>query len=223
VGTIIGSGLESFLHQQVREYALNRIAEAKEEAARIVVQAEQETKKLKELSEARTAQMIEGHRQRELAQARLKARQTVMRRQEELLRQVWAAAASRLQEPIEPARRRSLLKRLIVDAVEQLGGGALEVQVSAEDQQLCTPELVSELSDTLGSTYGAISIDVLGETIGGWGGVVVTVRGAHQLVNNTLEERFALAQRYLRDEVFRLLAGASRCEGKSSPVSAASR
>ena len=42
MATIIGSGLESYLHQQAREKALNRIAEAQEEADRILQQAEEQ-------------------------------------------------------------------------------------------------------------------------------------------------------------------------------------
>jgi len=35
MATIIGSGLESYLHRQAREQALNIIAEAREKAAQI--------------------------------------------------------------------------------------------------------------------------------------------------------------------------------------------
>jgi vacuolar-type H+-ATPase subunit E/Vma4 len=218
VATIIGSGLESYLHQQAREHALNRIAEAKEEAERIAAQAEEETATLKRSSEERTARTIDERRRRVLAQARLKAKQTIVRRQEELLSRVWSEAATKLQAPIEPAKRLSLLKRLIIDAAEQLDGGALEVQVNAVDHQFFAPDVLADMRDTLDKAYGVVSLEVLDEPIAAWGGAVVTHRDAHQLVNNTLDERLALTRRYLRDQVYRLLTNVSQDADKRRVV-----
>jgi vacuolar-type H+-ATPase subunit E/Vma4 len=205
MATTIGSSLESYLHQQAREHALNRIAEAKEEAERIVAQTKQEATALKQASEERTARVIEEHRRHALAQARLKARQTSIRHHEDFLDLMWSEAATVLQAPIGPAKRLSLLKRMIANAAEKLGGGALEIQVSAEDHQLLAPDVLAEMRAALKDSYGVISLEVLDAPEAIWGGAIVLRRDAHQLVDNSINERLALAQRTLRDQVYRLL------------------
>jgi len=207
MATIIGSGLESYLHQQAREHALNRIAEAKDEAAQIIAQATREVAALQQTSEERTARIIEERRRRALAQARLKAKQAIIRHHEAWLDRVWSQAAATLQAPLETSRRLSMLARLIEDAAGQLGGGALALRVSAEDRQMLTPDVLSELCSTLKSTYQVDSIELSEESANIWGGAIVERRDARQLVNNTLNERLALAQRVLRDHVYRLLTG----------------
>lgn len=208
MATIIGSGLEGYLHRQARKRALNMIAEAKEEARHTLEQATSDIEALRQRLRAETERTIGDRRRRTVAHARLQAKLLVTRRVEEILDELWHRAESELQRSAEgePEERLEMIARLTRDAVEQLGGGTLELAVNAADRPLLTPEYLQALAARLPQADGSTQLVLSQDEAPIWGGVIVYRRDANQLVDNSLDQRLALVQRTMRDEVARLLA-----------------
>ena len=217
MATIIGSGLEGYLHRQARRRALNLVAEAKEEAQRTLDRANAEIEAMRLRIRAETERTIGDRRRRAVAQARLQAKLAVTVRAEATLVELWDQAAAGLQHCAGggPEGRLELIARLAQDAAEQLGGGSLELVVDAADRPLLTPEFLETLAERLsGGDGGATHLSLSPEEAPIWGGVIVYRHDAKQLVDNSLDERLALVRRTMRDEVARLLSSDGDSEGQ---------
>ncbi len=199
MATIIGSGLESHLHRQAREKAMNILAEAKDQAEQTVSLAQQEVEQIHNRADARAQAQIVERRRRALAKAQLEAKQRVTRAQEAIMDEVWAQIEARL-EGQTSQERAALLRGLIADAARQLGGGALEVHCRADDRE----RVASTLADvaTQLTTEGWPTELALGsEPAPLRGGVLVRRSTGRELVDNSLDERLSLARRELRQAV----------------------
>jgi len=223
--SIIGSGLESYVHSHARRRALGLIGEAKSESRRLIEQATAEGEAMRQEIGRRSAHSIEAHRRKAIAQARLGARQILLQRREGCLENVWREAGSLLRAcgQRSPRERLALIERLVSDGVEQLSGGALEISVSEEDRELITDEVLQELARRLRATHGVTSLTMVGAVVPAWGGVIVRRADSQEIVDNSLEGRLALAKRSLRDEASALLsqgpdlaAGARRADGSDT-------
>jgi V/A-type H+/Na+-transporting ATPase subunit E len=216
MATIIGSGLEGYLHRQARKRALNLIAEAKEEARGTLEQATAEIEAMRLRIRAETGRTIEDDRRRAVAQARLQAKLLVTNRIEGILAELWDRAATELQRYAEAGseERLEMIARLTQDAAEQLGGGTLDLVVNAADRPLLTPEYLQALAQHLPKANGSMQLILSPDEAPIWGGVIVYRRDANQLVDNSLDERLALVQRTMRDEVARLLTPSGDAEGE---------
>lgn len=203
MATIIGSGLESYLRHQARERAINRIVEAQEEAERIVREAEEQAIQAREQAFAQTERKLEAARRGMLAHARLEAQQIVIQRREEFLNRVWDEVQARLRSQDRKHRLDSLLN-LIDDAASNLDDGELELQINADDRPLLE-EVLPDLRATLGERYGVTDVRLAPKPAPVWGGVIVRQVGSNQLVDNTYGERFALAKRTFRNQVYHIL------------------
>jgi vacuolar-type H+-ATPase subunit E/Vma4 len=201
---IIGSGLEGYIHRQAHERALNRTAEAQEEARKLLEQAHAEAEALRQQAGAQTGRTIEERRRRATAQGQLKAKQTVLRQQEALIQRVWQQAQAELSGGT-PAQRLAAIARLLTDAAQQLHGGPLEMQVNAQDRALFTEAVLQDLTQSLGAAQGVTQLAVAPAAATITGGVIVRRLDVNQLADNSYDERLALVQRTLRDQVYRLL------------------
>ncbi|MHB1295572.1 MAG: V-type ATP synthase subunit E [Anaerolineae bacterium] len=210
MATIIGSGLESYLHRQARERALNYIAEAKEEAGKVIERAEKESQTLAEASSAKMQRTAIDRSRRALAQAQLKARMNLVRRREEVLQRLWDQVEQRLATyPQRPAEERYvILERLVLDAAAALPGGPLELAVSEPDRGLFSAHVLEDLSRRLRDAHGIPSVMLAERPEPIQGGVIVRRTDKNQLVDNSLDHRLALAKRTLHDDVVRLLVPA---------------
>jgi len=202
---IIGTGLETYLHRQAREQALNIVAEAKEKANEIIRQAQREIEEARQEIEGKAKQEIEEKRRRALAQARLQAKQTLIRHQQEVMERLWQAAEERLRSFDDPEKRFASLKQLLIDAAIQLEGGPLSIQTNEKDYSLVREKL-SILKQTLDAQHLEVQHLELSDTpVLIWGGMIVRRFDRNQLVDNSFNERFSLAKRTLRDRVYHLL------------------
>jgi V-type H+-transporting ATPase subunit E len=204
MATIVGSDLEAYLHRQARERALNRVAQAEDEARQLLGEATAEIEALRLENERRVAKVVEEKRRRAIAQARLKAKLTLIHRREEIVERLWREAESRLRTPGEAAQRLALLERLLADAAAQLEGGDLQVQANAADRALLDGTALQDMAQWLQSAHGVIRLTLAEDAAPIWGGVIVR-RGA-ELVDSSLNERLAVAKRVLRDTIYHLLA-----------------
>lgn len=201
---VIGGGLDTYMQREARERALNIVMEAREKAATIVAQAEQEAAAHKDQELARARARLEARKRQAFAHARLEAKRLVTSRQEEFLEELFTQAQERL-EQLDPQQRLRSIERLIADAVEQLGGGELEIELAPRDVGLVTAEVLQSLQQQL-ADKGASCITLGGQRDDIWGGVVVRRRGSQQFVDNSFNARLALAKATLRDEIASILA-----------------
>ena len=204
MATIVGSDLEAYLHRQARERALNCVAQAEDEARQLLGKATAEIEALRLENERRVAKVVEEKRRRAIAQARLKAKLTLIHRREEIVERLWREAESRLRTPGDAAQRLALLERLLADAAAQLEGGDLQVQANAADRALLDGTALQDMAQWLQSAHGVIRLTLAEDAAPIWGGVIVR-RGA-ELVDSSLNERLAVAKRVLRDTIYHLLA-----------------
>ena len=172
---VIGSGLDSQLHREARERALNIVMEARDEAEHILREAEADAEVQRRAS-CSEATLAERERQA-LAQARLTAQQQTVRRHQALLDALWDRAAERLRalaEGSDDARRRTIA-HLIVDAAAQLAGRdwRLQLAVAAHDRPLVTLRFLDDLHETL-ARYGVEEVELLDDDLPAMGGVVST-------------------------------------------------
>lgn len=204
MATIIGGGLESHLHRQAREKALNILAEARDQAGQIAAQADRAIEAIWADNRAQTKATIAERRRRALAKARLDAQQLISRAQEETMQEVWRQVTERLQA-LTVQQRRQVLGQLVRDAARQLEGGDLIVQCNDQDRDILAdvlPDAVAELEREI----GVVSLHLDGEPASIWGGVIVRQRDGRAMVDNTLSERLAVARRELRSELYHLLS-----------------
>ncbi|MCE5259368.1 MAG: hypothetical protein LLG44_09985 [Chloroflexi bacterium] len=203
----IGKGLEAYLHRQVTEIALNKLAEAREQAANIQAQAQAELERKREQHAKDSEQEDYAEHQRILAQVKLEVLKHKTVAHEQFLGEVWQQVEQELRSVVTapPSVRARILEDLIVDAAEQLQGGELELQVGAHDMDLVTPELCLRVEQNLASTLGATSLHLNQVAADIWGGVLVYRSNSHVMVDNSFAARFALVQSTLRNQVLRIL------------------
>jgi vacuolar-type H+-ATPase subunit E/Vma4 len=143
----IGKGLETYLHRQATEVALNYLVEAREQAAKIEATAETELIQTRQLYEKQSERINDQERRRSLAKARLAVNHQLALNNEQALQEVWQRAEESLRDIVKSdiTTRCAVIEELVADAAAQLQGGALELQVSADDVPLLTPEFVARL------------------------------------------------------------------------------
>ena len=203
----IGKGLEAYLHRQATEVALNHLAEAREQAAKIQEQAEVELLQVRQLYEQQSERSNDQERRRSLAQARLAVSHQLALNNEQALQEVWqrTEAALRSIAKADAATRCAVLEELIADAASQLQGGSLEFQVSADDLALITPEFIERVLARSSQSCNVTGLRLNAQPVGIWGGVVVSLLESTQMVDNSFGTRLALIQQELRNQVFQVL------------------
>ncbi|MHB1356610.1 MAG: V-type ATP synthase subunit E [Anaerolineae bacterium] len=206
----IGKGLETYLHRQATEVALNYLAEAREQAARIQEQAEVELLQVRRIHEQQSVRSNAQERRRSLAQARLAVSHQLALNNERALQQVWQRTESTLRTIISAdiVIRCAVLEDLIADAADQLGGGALGLEVCAGDLALITPVFLEKVFNRIHETCNIASLHLNPQPVDIWGGVVVSRLESSQMVDNSFGTRLALIQKELRNQVFQLLDSA---------------
>jgi vacuolar-type H+-ATPase subunit E/Vma4 len=203
----IGKGLETYLHRQATEVALNYLVEAREQAAKIEATAETELIQTRQLYEKQSERINDQERRRSLAKARLAVNHQLALNNEQALQEVWQRAEESLRDIVKSdiTTRCAVIEELVADAAAQLQGGALELQVSADDVPLLTPEFIARLFARIARSCGALSLDLNPQPAGIWGGVMVSRLESSQMVDNSFETRLALGRQELRNEVFQIL------------------
>ncbi len=204
----IGSGLETHMHREARERALNTVMEAQEEAERLLREAEEAAQAERLAAVARTTEDLAARRRQALAQARLAARRAAVAQRQALLDSLWARAAQRLQALAEEPddARRKVLANLLEDAAAQLAGPSwtMQVAVAAQDLPLLSAAYLASLGERL-AIYGVAGVELAHDAAPILGGVIARKTGSRQMVDNSFDERLALTRRMLRDEIERRL------------------
>ena len=200
MGSVIGGGLESFLHRQAREQAMNVMAEAREMAETILRRAEERIAVEMQEQKAQGDEILAGKRQRALTQARHRARLAMVARQGEVAAQVWSTSRERMQA-LSDVERRASLSALLTDAIAQLGSGELLISCAAQDR-----DVVAGLIESEGQSRVGVDLRLAQEPEDILGGVIVTSATGNRVVDNSWEGRLRLVERTRRDEVLNRLS-----------------
>jgi len=206
---VIGSGLEVYLHRQATKMALDRVAEAREQAAAIRQQAQHDLLARKKLTEQERTRENREERRRTLALATLEAARYKNQIYEQMLESVWQQVEAELRQvALLPVQQRAdILKRLLIDAVVQLQGGVLEAAVATHDMALVTPALLQSVLEEAGIPDARLSLRQQAADI--WGGALVFHSTTSAMVDNSFAARLALVKESQREQVFMMLSSAA--------------
>lgn len=149
MSTTIGSGLESYLHRQAQEQAMNIIEQARNEADEIVSRVENEIDAMRRQALDNARRTVDDQRRQAIAEARLHANEILVSREEEIIHRVWCEVEAALRGAWKEQDRRLSLRCLIRDAAAQLDGGPLVVHCAEEDKALLR-EMLPQLRRELG-------------------------------------------------------------------------
>lgn len=206
---VIGSGLETHIAQQARNQAMAWIAEAEQQAAQLVAQAAEEAERLHGGAEAEASERVRTLRRRLVARAEMEAREELLRTQEEILERVWRVAKERLAEldaASSPEQRLARLEELVWEAALKLGGGGLEVQTNQRDRELLPDEVLAAWAEAWQERLPGVHLSVVDEPAPIMGGVMVRPADGRELVDNSYEQRLAVARETLHTQVMAILA-----------------
>ena len=168
---------------QIRERAKK---EAAEEKARILDQAKRDAERL---------------RSQAIATTQMKARTLQLESREKLLTEVFQAAIKKLPSVQEYNDYEGIVKKLIVEAVEQLGAAKVVVSADEETAKLITEKMIKAISAEIKSKIET------GETLKKGTGILAATEDGHLNYDNTLETRLAHLETELRAPVYHILMG----------------
>ena len=199
----------------VRALAHAILDDTKEEAGRIVLQAQeaarQRLQQAKEEGDGLRREILTAaesevsHMEHQAAaMARLDAQRIMLAGREALIDEVFSQAQARLSRLHEGDDYPTLLSKLIADAVGKMGSPpACVVRVAPRDLPLVTDSLLAQVAERW---RGRVQLR-LGEPVDITGGVIVQVDGGQRRYDNSLEFRLASERERLRAHVYRILQG----------------
>jgi vacuolar-type H+-ATPase subunit E/Vma4 len=136
-----------------------------------------------------------------ISSAQLKARALQLEQREKLLDEVHEAAHQKLNMIQHDTDYEQIVRRLLREALLQLGVNKALVRADSVTQKFFTDELIAEISKETGVQMQ------IGDTLDKGIGVVVETLDGHRRYENTLEVRRRRLWDSLRSPVYHLLAG----------------
>jgi V/A-type H+/Na+-transporting ATPase subunit E len=190
------------------------ISEAKSEAEQITASAQAKAEEIRQRArqqaEAEKAEILGRARQEAdrlrgqvVATTQMKARTLELEHREKLLDGVFNEARKQLASIEQWSDYNKIAHKLLQEAVQQLGGGKIQVSADEKTQQALDKEGLEQLSKELG-----IEI-ILGKPLSQGLGVTSETADGHLQYDNTLETRLDRLQNSLRSPVYRILIGES--------------
>ncbi|MGE5618052.1 MAG: V-type ATP synthase subunit E family protein [Sphingomonadaceae bacterium] len=174
------------------EEAERAAAEAEEERARILREAEKEAASL---------------RRRIESIAELEGKRKLLDVRERLIREVLERTLAKLREEGGPEPRRTTLRRLVLEAARQAGGGRLVVQTAPADAALLSGQFLEGIREELDREGIAAELQPAEKPAAISGGAIVVGGGGRIVVDNSLEARLARQESSLRGGIWRILSG----------------
>ena len=160
--------------------------EAAEEKARILDQAKRDAERL---------------RSQALATTQMKARTLQLESREKLLVETFEAARQKLAGVQQRSDYEAIVKRLILEAAEQLGAKQVKLKADKTTAKLITEKMLKEIAAEF---KGKIE---LSGTLEKGTGIVASTEDGHLTFDNTLETRLAHLETELRSPVYHVLMG----------------
>jgi len=193
--------LETGIMAQARDEAQRILGEAEAKARTIrqqaQAQAEAERKAIVQRAEDEVRRIGEGA----IANAQLEAQSLKLRRREQLLGRVFAAARQELPALQDSPDYPQVVRHLLREAVDHLAADEVRVRADPKTQEALEAGVLAEIAAETGVRI------VLGEPLTRGLGVVVETPDSHRRLDNTFETRLSRMQESLRAPVYHLLMG----------------
>lgn len=175
--------------------------EARKEANKLLVEAEAEAEKLRREYLTQASQKAEAEKERILTQARLKSRNLLLAKKQELIEEAFQIAEERLLK-LSPSQKLNFLKNLILKASEN---GDEEIVLSSVDRKLVDASFLKEVNDGLKKKKKLGQVKLSSESRLLKGGVVLK-KGSLE-INASLENLLLGLRAEAEGEIIRLLMG----------------
>jgi len=199
-------------HSDIRTLERAIIGDAREEAGRILADAQAKAEDIRRQAQAQTnaeretilqraRQEAQALRSHAAAAAQLEAQTLKLKRREQLLARVFAGARRQLVSVPQSADYGQIARRLVREAVERLGADEVVVRSDEETQVVLDDDVLMDLEEELGTHLRA------GEPLVQGTGIVLETPDGHRRYDNTLETRLARMQDGLRAPVYHILMG----------------
>jgi V/A-type H+/Na+-transporting ATPase subunit E len=182
------------------------IQKAQEETSAIVAEGEKkaqiESEKIGESAE-RQAQM---KYQQLISEAKMNSKRMKLEAREKIIEESFKKARDQLKEMVASSSEDYVesLKRLIIEASVEIGGGKLIACLKKEDVDVIKKEIKSLEKDVTDKTGQKTTLKI-GENITAIGGAIVKTENGEIEVNNTIDARMLRFKKALRSEVARVL------------------
>lgn len=182
------------------------IQKAQEETSAIVAEGEKkaqiESEKIGESAE-RQAQM---KYQQLISEAKMNSKRMKLEAREKLIEESFKKARDQLKEMVAASSDDYVesLKKLIIEASVEIGGGKLIACLKKEDVAVIKKEIKSLEKDVTDKTGQKTTLKI-GENITAIGGAIVKTENGEIEVNNTIDARMLRFKKALRSEVARVL------------------
>jgi V/A-type H+-transporting ATPase subunit E len=138
--------------------------------------------------------------QRIIANAKLQAKKHGLDVKEEIIQNAFDEAEKRLEKITLSKEYPNILKSIIAEGVESIGGDDVEVVVRKEDVKLVNKAFLKELRKKL-----SVNITLSEDSIKSLGGAIIRTRDGTIVVNNTFETRMRRMRDELRSKVAKIL------------------
>lgn len=175
------------------------LSEAKAQAEEIRSEAEAKAKTEKAEIISRGKREAEQERARIIANAKLRARKALLDAKEEVIKEAFSRAEKALEEVTKEERYPGILKKLILEATESIGGD-VEILARKEDRKILNRSFLAEVS-----REAKVKVALAKDTISSIGGVVVRGKDGRAEVDNTFETRLERVSSELRSSVAKVL------------------
>lgn len=183
------------------------VEEAGEKSKSILSHGEEEalTNKNKILAEAK--KQADMHYQRLISEAKMNSRKMELEAREEIIEEAFGKAREKLSQIASSGSSEYVesLNKLIVEAVEEIGGGELVVLLKKDDVSKIEGSLPSIADKITEETGVKTSLELGKETINTIGGAIVKTKNGEIEVNNTVEARLLRFKKTLRSQVAKIL------------------
>jgi V/A-type H+-transporting ATPase subunit E len=193
--------LKGAIMTEATEEANTILAEAQAQAESINQQAQAQADAEREAILQRAREETETLRRHTVATAQLEAQTLRLKRREQLLERAFADARRQLGSVPQWPDYVQIARRLVREAVEQLGADELVVRADEETRRVLGDETLAEIGRELGVRLR------VGEPLARSTGVVLETPDGHLRYDNTLETRLARVWDALRTPVFHALMG----------------
>lgn len=194
-------GLSRAVKNEARAESEMILAEAQEKASLIIKEAhqkyDQENLILIEKAE-KEAEKIKAEAQ---ASAELEVQMVWLEKREQMLQEVFKAVKKRLSEIAQREDYGEILKNLIIQSIERIGGDDFVVHADERSADLIRNDLIKSLQQETNSHIK------LGDLLTDKTGIILQTADGHREYDNTFENRLKQREEILRPLVFHTLMG----------------
>ncbi len=187
------------IEEDARAEAERILSEAKAQAEGIRKEAEAKAQARKAEIISRGKREAEQERARIVANAKLRARKALLDAKEEVIKEAFSRAEKALADVAKEERYPEILKKLILEAIETLGGD-VEILARKEDKKILSKSFLQEIA-----REAKVKVTLAKDTISSIGGVVVRSKDGSAEVDNTFETRLERISAELRSSVAKVL------------------